>query len=115
MADDPVLKRFRAALTETYGNRLERVVLFGSRAIASGRKAAVSQKSRPAFFMAQPSIEFAELWRLISGFEYAAEPGGNSGQLVVAGGRKLLCNFNDRLPYRWIIIAAHDAKFLRNH
>ena len=30
--DDPVLKRFRAALTEIYGDRLMRVVLFGSRA-----------------------------------------------------------------------------------
>src|SRR5260370_18248995 len=29
--DDPVLKRFRAALGEAYGDRLERVVLFGSR------------------------------------------------------------------------------------
>jgi|SRR5271167_2129842 len=30
--DDPVLKRFRAALDEMYGPRLTRVVLFGSRA-----------------------------------------------------------------------------------
>src|SRR5258708_36109316 len=30
--DDPVLKRFCAALGEAYGDRLERVVLFGSRA-----------------------------------------------------------------------------------
>ena len=29
---DPVLARFRAALDEIYGNRIERVVLFGSRA-----------------------------------------------------------------------------------
>lgn len=29
---DPVLSRFRAALAETYGDRLERAVLFGSRA-----------------------------------------------------------------------------------
>jgi predicted nucleotidyltransferase len=29
---DPVLSRFRAALDELYGGRLERVVLFGSRA-----------------------------------------------------------------------------------
>ena len=31
-ADDPVLKRFRAALDVLYGERIERVVLFGSRA-----------------------------------------------------------------------------------
>jgi predicted nucleotidyltransferase len=30
--DDPVLVRFRAALDELYGDRLDRVVLFGSRA-----------------------------------------------------------------------------------
>lgn len=32
LAADPVLKRFRAALDEIYGERIERVVLFGSRA-----------------------------------------------------------------------------------
>ena len=30
--DDPILKRVRAALVELYGDRIERVVLFGSRA-----------------------------------------------------------------------------------
>jgi uncharacterized protein len=30
--DDPILKRFRAALDQVYGDRIERVVLFGSRA-----------------------------------------------------------------------------------
>ncbi|MBV8452617.1 MAG: nucleotidyltransferase domain-containing protein, partial [Deltaproteobacteria bacterium] len=30
--DDPVLKCFRAAVTEIYGDRVERVVLYGSRA-----------------------------------------------------------------------------------
>jgi predicted nucleotidyltransferase len=32
ISSDPVLSRFRTALAETYGDRLERVVLFGSRA-----------------------------------------------------------------------------------
>src|ERR687890_2521599 len=32
LAADPILKRFRATLDEIYGDRLERVVLFGSRA-----------------------------------------------------------------------------------
>jgi predicted nucleotidyltransferase len=32
ISEDPILKRFRAALDEMYGSRLERVVLFGSRA-----------------------------------------------------------------------------------
>jgi predicted nucleotidyltransferase len=35
--DDPILKRFRAALAELYGDRLERVVLFGSRARGDAR------------------------------------------------------------------------------
>src|SRR5271165_3485013 len=30
--NDPILERFRAAVTEIYGDRLERLVLFGSRA-----------------------------------------------------------------------------------
>ena len=30
--DDPILARFRAALDRLYGDRIERVVLFGSRA-----------------------------------------------------------------------------------
>lgn len=30
--DDPVLRKLRAALDDAYGDRLERVVLFGSRA-----------------------------------------------------------------------------------
>jgi uncharacterized protein len=32
LTDDPVLKRFRRALDELYGGRLDRVILFGSRA-----------------------------------------------------------------------------------
>jgi predicted nucleotidyltransferase len=38
MADlDPALVKFRAALQEAYGDRLERVVLFGSRARGDAR------------------------------------------------------------------------------
>jgi predicted nucleotidyltransferase len=36
-ANDTVLSRFRAALDEAYGSRIERVVLFGSRARGDGR------------------------------------------------------------------------------
>jgi uncharacterized protein len=35
--DDPVLKRYRAALDGIYGERIERVVLFGSRARGDAR------------------------------------------------------------------------------
>jgi uncharacterized protein len=34
---DPILSRFRAALDEIYGERVERVVLFGSRARGDAR------------------------------------------------------------------------------
>jgi predicted nucleotidyltransferase len=34
---DPILNRFRAALDEVYGERIERVVLFGSRARGDAR------------------------------------------------------------------------------
>jgi predicted nucleotidyltransferase len=37
-ADDPILKRFRAALDTLYGDRIERVVLFGSRARGDPRQ-----------------------------------------------------------------------------
>jgi predicted nucleotidyltransferase len=36
--DNPVLKRFRAAVAEIYGDRLERMVLFGSRARGDARE-----------------------------------------------------------------------------
>jgi predicted nucleotidyltransferase len=36
--DDPILKRFRAVLDDIYGGRLERVVLFGSRARGEARE-----------------------------------------------------------------------------
>ena len=35
--DDPVLNRFLAAVRDTYGDRLERLVLFGSRARGDSR------------------------------------------------------------------------------
>src|SRR4051812_10417625 len=36
--DDPILKRFRTALDQLYGDRIERVVLFGSRARGDARE-----------------------------------------------------------------------------
>jgi predicted nucleotidyltransferase len=36
--DDPILKRFRAALDGIYGDRIERVVLYGSRARGDHRE-----------------------------------------------------------------------------
>jgi predicted nucleotidyltransferase len=37
ISSDPILTRFRAALAATYGDRLERAVLFGSRARGEAR------------------------------------------------------------------------------
>ncbi|MGO9419926.1 nucleotidyltransferase domain-containing protein [Roseiarcus sp.] len=37
VAHKPILKRFRAALDRTYGSRLERAVLYGSRARGDAR------------------------------------------------------------------------------
>lgn len=37
IVDNPILRRFRAALDEVYGERIERVVLFGSRACGDAR------------------------------------------------------------------------------
>jgi uncharacterized protein len=37
IAADPILTRFRVALDELYGRRLERIVLFGSRAPGEAR------------------------------------------------------------------------------
>ena len=36
-SSDPILTRFRAALAEVYGDRVERVVLYGSRARGDAR------------------------------------------------------------------------------
>jgi predicted nucleotidyltransferase len=35
--DDPVLRRFRAAVLDIYGNRVQRMVLYGSRARGEAR------------------------------------------------------------------------------
>ena len=37
MDNDPILRRFRAALDALYGDRIERVVLFGARARRDAR------------------------------------------------------------------------------
>jgi predicted nucleotidyltransferase len=37
LLDDPVLARFRRALDDTFGDRIERVMLFGSRARGKAR------------------------------------------------------------------------------
>lgn len=61
VADDPILSRFRAALAETYGNRLERAVLFGSRARGDARP---DSDYDIAVFIRDPDAWFDEVVRL---------------------------------------------------
>lgn len=60
-AEDPVLVRFRAALDALYGPRLERVVLFGSRARGDHRP---DSDYDVAVFIADPDPLSVELDRL---------------------------------------------------
>jgi len=59
--DDPVLLRFRRALDETYGQRLERVVLYGSRARGD---AGPESDYDVAVFLRDMDDRIAELYRL---------------------------------------------------
>jgi uncharacterized protein len=59
--DDPVLMRFRTALNEIYGDRIERVVLFGSRARGDAGK---DSDYDVAVFLRDMSDRFAEMNRL---------------------------------------------------
>jgi uncharacterized protein len=61
VADDPILKRLRAALNAIYGDRIERVVLFGSR--ARGEAHAGSDYD-VAVFLRGLADRFAEMDRL---------------------------------------------------
>ena len=60
-SDDPILKRFRAAVTEIYGDRVARVVLFGSRARGDAEPDADYDV---AVFLRDLPDRFAELDRL---------------------------------------------------
>jgi predicted nucleotidyltransferase len=58
---DPVLVRFREAVTEIYGDRLERIVLFGSRARGDARP---DSDYDIAVFLRDMDDRFQELDRL---------------------------------------------------
>jgi uncharacterized protein len=58
---DPILSRFRAALDEVYGERIERVVLFGSRARGEARP---DSDYDIAVFLRQPDELWSELGHL---------------------------------------------------
>lgn len=59
--DDPVLKRFRAAVTDIYGDRIKRIVLFGSRARGD---ASTESDYDIAIFLRDMSDHVTELYRL---------------------------------------------------
>jgi predicted nucleotidyltransferase len=61
ISNDPILSRFRAALAETYGDRLERAVLFGSRARGDYRP---DSDYDIAVFIRDPDRWFDEVVRL---------------------------------------------------
>jgi predicted nucleotidyltransferase len=60
-AEDPVLKRFRAAVEDLYGKRIERIVLFGSRARGEHRP---DSDYDIAVFIQNPSSFYEENHRL---------------------------------------------------
>ena len=59
--DDPTLARFRAALAEVYGARIERIVLYGSRARGDAR---ADFDYDVAVFLRDMDGRGAELYRL---------------------------------------------------
>jgi uncharacterized protein len=61
IVNDPILKRFRAALDEMYGERIERVVLFGSRARGDAHE---DSDYDVAVFLRDMPDRFAEMNRL---------------------------------------------------
>lgn len=71
---DPILMRFRAALAETYGDRLARAVLFGSRARGD---AAPDSDYDVAVFLREMPDRFEEMKRLADlGSDILYETGG---------------------------------------
>jgi predicted nucleotidyltransferase len=75
---DPVLVRFRKALDEIYGDRLERVVLYGSRARGDARP---DSDYDVAVFVRDMADRFAEMDRLA---DLSTDIGGDTGKFVHA-------------------------------
>src|SRR5215470_17574581 len=71
--NNPILKRLRAALNELYGNRLERVVLFGSRARGDADE---ESDYDIAVFLRDMTDRSAEMNRLADLATYILDTGG---------------------------------------
>jgi predicted nucleotidyltransferase len=78
LRDDPVIVRFRKALSAMYGNKLDRVVLFGSR--ARGDAHADSDYDVAVFLSDMPD-RFVELYRLA---DLSTDILGDTGEFVHA-------------------------------
>jgi predicted nucleotidyltransferase len=88
---DPVLARFRAALDAMYGNQIERVVLFGSRARGDARP---DSDYDIAVFLRDMSDRFAELYRLA---DLSTDILGDTGEFVHAMPYRA-GTYNERTP-----------------
>jgi uncharacterized protein len=71
--DDPILERFRAAVSEIYGDRLERVVLYGSRARGDAH---ADSDYDVAVFLRGMTDRIGELYRLADLSTAILEDGG---------------------------------------
>ena len=91
VTDDPVLARLRKALDEMYGNRLERVVLFGSR--ARGDAHAESDYD-VAVFLRDMADRFAEMNRLA---DLSTDIIGGTGEFMHAMAYRAGA-YNERTP-----------------
>jgi uncharacterized protein len=97
--NDPVLKRFRDAVTEIYGDRVERVVLYGSRARGEAHP---DSDYDVAVFLRGVTDRIAELYRLADLSTAILEDGGEFIHAVAypAG------SYNDpRMPLMYAIRA----------
>jgi predicted nucleotidyltransferase len=73
--DDPTLTRFRAALAEVYGTRIERIVLYGSRARGNARP---DSDYDIAVFLRDMNDRGVELYRLADIGTEVLYSGGNA-------------------------------------
>ncbi|HVY17739.1 MAG TPA: nucleotidyltransferase domain-containing protein [Rhodopila sp.] len=91
VAADPVLKRFRSALNAAYGDRLERVILFGSHARGDARP---DSDYDVAVFLRNMGDRFKELRRVAElSNNLVDETGESIHALVYAAGA-----YDERTP-----------------
>jgi predicted nucleotidyltransferase len=97
--DDPILKRFRTALDEMYGDRLERVVLYGSRARGDARE---DSDYDVAVFLRDMPDRWPELDRLA---DLGTRILGETGELINALAYPAAFYNDPRMPLMYAIRA----------